>query len=105
MTFASLGLCAELLSAIAAQQQFKRPYPIQSKAIPAILQGMDLLAIAKTGSGKTASFILPLLQLVHCQEPSQRRTLQALILVPTRELAAQIGEVAQQLGSHLTPRV
>ena len=104
MSFASLGLRPELLSAIAAQQ-FKRPYPIQSKVIPAILQGRDLLAIAKTGSGKTASFLLPLLQLVQCREPGERRTLKALILVPTRELAAQIGDVARQLGRYLTPRV
>ena len=104
MSFASLGLRPELLSAIAAQQQFRRPYPIQKKVIPAVLQGRDLLAIAKTGSGKTAGYILPLLQLVQCREPGERRTLKALILVPTRELAAQIGEVAKQLGCHLTPR-
>jgi ATP-dependent RNA helicase RhlE len=104
MSFATLGLHADLLSAIAAEPQFKRPYPIQRAAIPAILQGMDLLAIARTGSGKTASFILPLLQMVHSQE-RPRRNLTALILVPTRELAAQIGEVAAQFGRHLSPRV
>ena len=105
MSFASLGLRRELLSAIADQQQFKRPYPIQSKVIPAILQGRDLLAIAKTGSGKTASFILPLLQLIQRQASGERRTLRALILVPTRELAAQVEDVARQLGRHLNPRV
>ncbi|HBA89927.1 MAG TPA: RNA helicase [Geobacter sp.] len=105
MSFASLGLRSELLSAIAEQQQFKRPYPIQRKVIPAILQGRDLLAIAKTGSGKTAGFILPLLQLIECQAPGERRRLKALVLVPTRELAAQVDDVARQLGCHLNPRV
>lgn len=104
MTFSSVGLAKGLLEAV-AQQNFKNPYPIQSKVIPAILKGRDLLAIAKSGSGKTAGFVLPLLQLVQCPEPGKRRPLKALILVPTRELAAQIGEVVQQLGRHLTPRV
>ena len=104
MTFSSLGLAKGLLEAV-AQQKFTRPYPIQRKVIPAILQGRDLLAIAKSGSGKTAGFVLPLLQMVQCPEPGKRRTLKALILVPTRELAAQIGEVVQQLGRHLTPGV
>uniref|UniRef100_C6E6U9 DEAD/DEAH box helicase domain protein n=1 Tax=Geobacter sp. (strain M21) TaxID=443144 RepID=C6E6U9_GEOSM len=105
MSFASLGLHPELLSAIAEQPEFKRPYPIQSEVIPAVLKGRDLIAIAKTGSGKTASFILPLLQLIHGQDAGERRRLRALVLVPTRELAAQIEEVAKQLGSHLEPRV
>jgi len=104
MTFAAIGLVKGLLEAV-DQQKFSRPYPIQTKAIPAILQGRDLLAVAKSGSGKTASFVLPLLQLIHCLEADQRRTLKALILVPTRELAAQIGAVVQQLGCFLTPRV
>lgn len=105
MSFASLGLCSELLRAIAEQHQFKRPYPIQSKVIPAVLRGRDLLAIAKTGSGKTAAFILPLLQLIQSRPPGERRRLMALILVPTRELAAQVEEVASRLGVHLSPRV
>jgi ATP-dependent RNA helicase RhlE len=105
MSFASLGLCRELLNAIAAQPQFKRPYPIQNRAIPAILQGRDLLAIARTGSGKTAAFILPLLQRIHSLQPVERRMLTALILVPTRELAAQIAAVAKEFGQNLTPRV
>jgi len=104
MTFSSLGLKAGLLEAV-ARQKFKRPYPVQSEVIPAILQGRDLLAIARSGSGKTAGFALPLLQLVQSPEPGKRPALKALILVPTRELAAQIGDVVQQLGRHLTPRV
>jgi len=105
MSFASLGLCPELLRALAAREQFKRPYPIQKQAIPAILQGKDLLAIARTGSGKTAAFILPLLQLIQRQAPNQGQPLKALVLVPTRELAAQIGEVAKEFGQYLQPRV
>ena len=105
MSFPSLGLCPELLRALAAREQFKRPYPIQNQAIPAILQGKDLLAIARTGSGKTAAFILPLLQLIQRSAPGQGQPLKALVLVPTRELAAQIGEVAREFGQYLQPRV
>jgi len=105
MSFPSFGLGPELLRALAAREQFKRPYPIQNQAIPAILQGKDLLAIARTGSGKTAAFILPLLQLVQRQESGQGQHLKALVLVPTRELAAQIGEVAREFGQYLQPRV
>ena len=105
MSFATLGLSAELLKALASQPQFKRPYPIQTRAIPAILQGRDLLAIARTGSGKTAAFILPLLQLIHALPPVERRKLKVLILVPTRELAAQVAEVARLFGQKLTPYV
>jgi ATP-dependent RNA helicase RhlE len=104
MTFSSLGLTESLLKA-AAEQKFHVPFPIQSQAIPAILQGRDLLAIAQSGSGKTASFCLPLLQLLHAYHPGRRRQLKALIIVPTRELAAQIGQVVRQLGCHLTPTV
>ncbi len=104
MTFSAMGLAPGLLAAV-AQHGFTLPYPIQQQAIPAILQGRDLLAIAQTGSGKTAGFILPLLHLIQGQEPAQRRTLRALIVVPTRELAAQIAAVAQQFGNQLTPRV
>lgn len=104
MSFASLGLRPELLTALADHPQFKRPYPIQNQVIPAILHGRDLLAISKTGSGKTASFILPILQLIR-RTSGERRSLKALILVPTRELAAQVEEVAGQLGRHLSPRV
>ncbi len=105
MSFSSLGLCPGLLQALADREQFKRPYPIQHQAIPAILHGQDLLAIARTGSGKTAAFILPLLQLIQRSAADQGQTLKALVLVPTRELAAQIGEVAREFGQYLQPRV
>ena len=104
MTFASLGLKDELQNAV-VRQNFGAPFPIQNQAIPAILQGRDLLAIARSGSGKTAGFVLPLLQLIHTPETGKRRNLRALIVVPTRELAAQIFEVVQQLGIHLIPKV
>ncbi|NJD91095.1 MAG: DEAD/DEAH box helicase, partial [Geobacter sp.] len=105
MSFAALGFCTELLKAVATQSKFKRPYPIQTRAIPAILQGRDLLAIARTGSGKTAAFILPLLQLIHALPLAKRKRLTVLILVPTRELAAQVAEVARVFGQKLTPYV
>lgn len=104
MTFSSLGLTEALQEAV-ARQNFERPYPIQKHAIPAILRGRDLLAVAKSGSGKTAGFALPLLQLTQGKESGVRRTLKALIVVPTRELAAQVGEVVRQLGRDLSPRV
>lgn len=105
MSFASLGLHPELLNALADQPDFQHPYPIQKKVIPAILKGRDLLAIAKTGSGKTAAFVLPLLQLIRSQAPEERGTLRVLVLVPTRELAAQVEGVANRFARHLTPRV
>jgi ATP-dependent RNA helicase RhlE len=92
MTFSDLKLCAPLV-AIAAKQGYDAPYPIQVAAIPAILAGQDVLAIAQTGSGKTASFVLPILQQFQTKKPSKNRFIKALILVPTRELAMQVGEV------------
>lgn len=106
MSFSSLGLSPSLLAAVAARQ-FQEPFPIQAQAIPAILAGQDLLALARTGSGKTASFILPLLQ--RLQEESQpderRRPLKALILVPTRELAMQLADFAQSIAAYLPTRL
>ena len=105
MSFSSLGLSPSLLEAVAARQ-FQEPFPIQLQAIPAILAGQDLLAIARTGSGKTASFILPLLQRLQGQQPAEkRRALKALILVPTRELAMQIADFAQTIANYLPTRL
>lgn len=104
MSFSTLGLSPDLLQAITARQ-YKEPFPIQAQAIPAILAGKDLLAIARTGSGKTASFILPLLQRLQIQPEAERRALKVLILVPTRELAMQIAEFAQTIGHALPVRV
>ncbi len=92
MSFQSLGLEPALLTTLAAQD-FSTPTPIQAQAIPAILTGRDLLGIARTGSGKTAAYLLPLLQKLR-ELPSKHREPQILILVPTRELAHQVLDVA-----------
>ena len=100
MSFAALGLSAPLVRAV-ADQNYLQPTPIQTQAIPVILRGTDVLASAQTGSGKTATFLLPLLQQlsqVHLEKP---RPLRALILAPTRELAIQIGEAARAYALHL----
>jgi len=92
MSFETLGLRAELLSAITAQG-YTTPTPIQTEAIPAIFEGVDLLAGAQTGTGKTAAFALPIVQLLGENiPPEKRRKPRALVLVPTRELAAQVSE-------------
>lgn len=100
MPFTSLGLSPALLRAVSARA-FLSPTAIQAAAIPAVLQGRDVLASAQTGSGKTAAFALPLLQLLQ-QAPSEKpRRVRLLVLVPTRELAAQVGEEIRSLGQHL----
>lgn len=106
MPFASLGL-SPALAAAAAAQGFQSPTPIQAEAIPAILRGADLLGQAQTGSGKTAAFALPLLQRVQEARLPGQRSVQALVLVPTRELAAQVGGVLHDLAAALPspPRI
>ena len=100
MPFQSLGLDPALVRA-ATDKGYVAPTAIQLEAIPAILQGRDLLGAAQTGSGKTAAFSLPLLQRL-AREPRQSpRRLHALVLVPTRELAAQVGESMRGLAQHL----
>jgi ATP-dependent RNA helicase RhlE len=104
--FAALGLSAALLRA-AAEQGYEQPTPIQAAAIPPALQGRDLIGCAHTGSGKTAAFGLALLQRLELQATgaparATRRRTQALVLVPTRELAAQVGDSLRKLGRHLT---
>ena len=104
MSFETLGLRAELLSAIAAQG-YTTPTPIQTQAIPVIFEGVDLLAGAQTGTGKTAAFALPIVQrLGENPNPQQRRRPRALVLVPTRELAAQVSEQLQYYGRRLSLR-
>ena len=100
MPFASLGLSPALAHA-AEKAGFVTPTPIQAAAIPAILQGADLLGAAQTGSGKTAAFALPLLQQLQLSTTGGPRRVRALVLVPTRELAAQVGEVLRSLAQHL----
>ena len=102
MSFAELGLAPALLSAI-ERAKYESPYPIQVEAIPAILQGKDLLGLAPTGSGKTAAYILPILQQLLGKETPRDRYVPVLVLVPTRELAVQVAEVAENF-SRLLPR-
>ncbi|WP_420147690.1 DEAD/DEAH box helicase [Spirosoma sp.] len=104
VTFSSLGLSDPLVKAV-AEQQYTTPYPIQKEAIPPILRGKDILGIAKTGSGKTASFVLPILELFHRTKTVGGRYASVLVLVPTRELAGQVAGVFQELGVHLFPKV
>ena len=92
MFFSELGLSKPLLTHI-TKNNYTTPYPIQQAAIPAILSGKDVLGIAQTGSGKTLSFVLPILQQFQAKPPAPNRCIKALILVPTRELAMQIGDV------------
>lgn len=92
MTFDNLGLQQSLLN-ILKKENYKKPYPIQKQAIPAILKGNDVLAIAPTGSGKTASYVLPILSSIKLQNGPKNREVDVLILVPTRELAQQIKDV------------
>ena len=104
MSFDSLGLRAELLSAV-AEQGYSQPTPIQKHAIPIILSGRDLLGAAQTGTGKTAGFALPLLQrLASGTSVASHRPVRALIVTPTRELAAQVLEDVRAYGKHLALR-
>lgn len=100
MTFKDLGLSNALLGNI-ERLNYAAPYPIQLEAIPPILKGKDVLAVAKTGSGKTASFALPILQQLQGKSPARNRHIRALVLVPTRELAVQVHEVFHQLAQGL----
>ncbi len=104
MSFQTLGLSEPLLKTI-AEQNYTQPYPIQQEAIPAILEGKDILGIAKTGSGKTASFVLPILEMFQKKSPPKNRFITALVLVPTRELAVQIGVVFQTFGERMPRKV
>jgi superfamily II DNA/RNA helicase len=103
MPFTSLGLVPSLAQA-AADLGFTAPTPVQADAIPAVLAGGDLLATAQTGSGKTAAYALPLLQRWLAGPAHTPRRVRALVLVPTRELAAQVGEVLRLLAEKLAPR-
>ena len=103
MSFDTLGLSAPILQAI-AEQGYTNPSPIQAKAIPAILSGRDVMAAAQTGTGKTAGFTLPLLERLNKGERARGHQARALILTPTRELAAQVGDSVASYGQHLPLR-
>jgi ATP-dependent RNA helicase RhlE len=101
MSFDNLGLSAPLLKAV-KEQGYTEPTPIQEQSIPVILQRKDILAGAQTGTGKTASFTLPMLELLSRAKPSKgKHQIKALILTPTRELAAQVGESVKLYSKHL----
>ena len=103
MSFASLGLSPPLLEAV-AEKGYKSASPIQMKAIPAVLQGQDVMAAAQTGTGKTAGFTLPILENLSGGERAKANQVRALILTPTRELAAQVGESVATYGRNLNLR-
>ena len=103
MSFSSLGLSSNLLDIIASTN-YENATPIQKEAIPFILKGKDILGIAQTGSGKTASFVLPILDQFQNLEKVKNRHVSALVLVPTRELAIQVNTVFQQFGKDLPKR-
>ncbi|MEP6639764.1 MAG: DEAD/DEAH box helicase [Chloroflexota bacterium] len=99
MSFDTLGLSPELLRAV-AHQRYTEPTPVQTQAIPLVLAGRDVLAGAQTGTGKTAAFVLPMLQRLHASRPtSGPRVIRALILTPTRELALQVEESVRTYGA------
>ena len=103
MTFEELGLAAPLLRAV-AEKGYSQPSPIQVEAIPAVLTGRDVMAAAQTGTGKTAGFVLPILQRLEAAGTVHPHRIRALIITPTRELAAQVGESVDTYGRHLPLR-
>jgi len=104
MSFETLGLRAELLRAV-SEKGYTTPSPIQLQAIPPILEGKDLMGGAQTGTGKTAGFTLPLLEnLMAAGKHQKGKAIRALVLTPTRELAAQVSESVEEYGKHLPLR-
>lgn len=100
MLFTELDLCQPILDAV-AEQGYEKPSPIQEKAIPAVLSGQDVMAAAQTGTGKTAGFTLPILERLKEGQRARPNHIRALVLTPTRELAAQVGESVSTYGKHL----
>ncbi|OUS30355.1 ATP-dependent RNA helicase [Thalassotalea sp. 42_200_T64] len=100
MSFDSLGLSAPILSAV-KEQGYDTPSPIQAQAIPAVLEGKDVMAAAQTGTGKTAGFTLPILEKIAKGDKVKPNHIRTLILTPTRELAAQVGESVALYGKNL----
>jgi ATP-dependent RNA helicase RhlE len=105
MPFSLLGLSKPLVEAI-AELNYSKPYPIQQEAVPVILKGKDMLGIARTGSGKTAGFVLPILEMFQQYKPeANTRFVKVLVLVPSRELAVQVGDVFVSLAAKLPRKV
>ena len=103
MSFGELGLCTELVNTV-TEKGYASVSPIQQQAIPAILNGRDVIAIAQTGTGKTASFSLPMLQLLANTQPSKPHCVKALIVAPTRELAAQVAKNVESYSEGMSIR-
>lgn len=104
MNFSDLGLTKELVTAT-ERAKYESPYPIQIEAIPAILRQKDLLGLAPTGSGKTAAYILPILQRLLPKEAPKDRFIPVLVIVPTRELAVQVAEVTENFSRFLPRKI
>lgn len=104
MSFESLGLSSNIIRSV-KKLGYLKPFPIQEQAVPVILQGKDLMGIAQTGSGKTACFVMPILEKLQNTEVKKDRNVQVLILVPTRELAIQIDEVFRAFTENLKREV
>ncbi|MAK84588.1 MAG: DEAD/DEAH box helicase, partial [Euryarchaeota archaeon] len=96
-TFTELHLDDRILEALDGEG-YRTPTPVQSETIPALMDGRDVLGIAQTGTGKTAAFALPILHHLAAEKPSNGRPIRALLLTPTRELAAQIGDRLRVYG-------
>lgn len=101
MSFSTLGLSEPILKAV-SELGYKTPTAIQKKAIPLILAGHDVVAAAQTGTGKTASFVLPLLEKLNTNKTLRGKRISALIITPTRELAVQVEESIQQYSQHMS---
>ena len=104
ISFYSLGLAKKLIDRL-VEQKYTQPYPIQSEAIPPIMEKRDVLGIAKTGSGKTASYVLPILTNLQHSAPTKNRHINVLVLVPTRELAGQVNDVFRMFSSVLSTKI
>ena len=101
MTFDEFGLSEPLLRAV-SEKGYTTPSPVQVEAIPAVLTGRDVMAAAQTGTGKTAGFVLPILELLKDGQRAKPNRARVLIITPTRELAAQIGESVETYGRYLS---
>ncbi len=99
-TFTTLGLSKNILRAV-KDKGYQAPSPIQARSIPAVLTGRDMLAAAQTGTGKTAGFTLPMIHILDQTRPAGGRPIRALVLVPTRELAAQVQDSIMTYGKYL----
>lgn len=104
MSFSALKLSEPLLKVL-SEQNYLQPFPIQEKVIPAVINDKDVLGIAQTGSGKTASFVLPILEKLQWEEALPNRHIKVLVLVPTRELAVQVNEVFVLFAKYLPHKI